>query len=131
MHNPKTNASKITRLENGDLKASVAGVSFVNDDGTSRQAAIEQTKAYLDGDSKVPVFIEKEPTNKWDKNAIKVFVEVEGKKLQVGYIAKGINVEILRVWDSIDGGIVLSAGKSSRNSLWGMYIRLISKEDSK
>lgn len=61
-----------------NVKLKVVGVTFTNEDGISRQGIISQ----LDNDSIVT--IRREPTNKFDTNAIAVFTEYG----QVGYIGK-------------------------------------------
>lgn len=65
------------KLQNITLK--VVGVTFTNEDtGTPRQQVISQCT------KDTAVFLEREPNNKYDKNAIKVMT-IMG---QVGYIGK-------------------------------------------
>lgn len=65
------------KLQNITLK--VVGVTFTNEDtGTPRQQIISQCT------KDTAVFLEREPTNKYDKNAVKV-ITLMG---QVGYIGK-------------------------------------------
>lgn len=61
-----------------NVKLKVVGVTFTNEDSTSRQSIISQ----LNNNSVVT--IRREPTNKFDTNAIAVFTEFG----QVGYIGK-------------------------------------------
>ena len=61
-----------------NVKINIVGVTFKNDDGTSRQDIIKK----LDNNS--IIFLEREPNNKYDKNAIKV-CSLLG---QIGYIGK-------------------------------------------
>ena len=61
-----------------NVKLKVVGVTFTNEDGTSRQHIIKELTA---NDN---IVIRREPTNKFDTNAIAVFTT----KGQVGYIGK-------------------------------------------
>lgn len=61
-----------------NVKLKVVGVSFTNEDGTNRQAIIEQMTANS------TVTIRREPANRYDRNAIAVHTEMG----QVGYIGK-------------------------------------------
>ena len=61
-----------------NVKLKVVGVTFTNEDGLSRQGIIATLK---DNDK---VFLRREPTNRYDTNAIAVFTEYG----QVGYIGK-------------------------------------------
>lgn len=61
-----------------NVKLKVVGVTFTNEDGLSRQGII----AALNDNDKI--FLRREPTNKYDTNAIAVFTEYG----QVGYIGK-------------------------------------------
>lgn len=62
-----------------NVKLKVVGVTFSNEDGTSRQAIIRaMTKD-------APVVLEREPHNMYDANAIAV-KSIDG---QVGYIGRG------------------------------------------
>jgi hypothetical protein len=62
-----------------NVKLKVVGVTFTNEDGTSRQSIIREIIA---DDT---ITLRREPTNKFDTNAVAVFVDGEG---QVGYIGK-------------------------------------------
>lgn len=68
------------KIKNVSLK--VVGVTFNNDDGTSRkETIIEMSKGNTDT---IDVLLVREPDNKFDPNAIKVIAN--GK--QIGYIGK-------------------------------------------
>ena len=67
------------KITNVDLK--VVGVTFTNDDGSSRKDKIIEMSQYKD---KVVIQLEREPQNQYDPNAIKVLAD--GK--QIGYIGK-------------------------------------------
>lgn len=58
-------------------KISLAGVTFRNLDGSYRQTIIRRCAKILDGHMEREVYFhaEKEPQNKYDKNAVRVFVE--------------------------------------------------------
>ena len=64
------------QIENVKLK--VVGVTFANPDGTSRQEIMSNL---VEGSS---VFLEREPNNKFDKNAVKVNTLLG----QVGYLGR-------------------------------------------
>lgn len=65
------------KLQN--IKLKVVGVTFTNEDtGAPRQSILAQL------DTSSAVFLEREPNNKFDKNAVKVMT-IYG---QVGYIGK-------------------------------------------
>lgn len=67
----------MSKLQN--IKLKVVGVTFTNEDtGTPRQSILAQL------DTSSAVFLEREPNNKFDKNAVKVMT-LHG---QVGYIGK-------------------------------------------
>ena len=61
-----------------NVKLKVVGVTFTNKDGISRQSIIKELK---ENDK---IFIRREPTNRYDTNAIMVLTEYG----QVGYIGK-------------------------------------------
>lgn len=61
-----------------NVKLKVVGVTFTNEDGTSRQGIIREL---CDHDE---ITLRREPTNRYDTNAIAVFTEIG----QVGYIGK-------------------------------------------
>lgn len=60
----------------------VAGVTFPNSDGSSRQRIIEEDVEIGD-----EIVLEKEPDNKFDENAIKILTK-NGK--QLGYVPKDV-----------------------------------------
>lgn len=62
------------------FETKVAGVTFPNPDGSSRQQSLSKCKKGM------RIILEPEPTNKYDPNAIKVIAEGVG---QIGYIPKG------------------------------------------
>ena len=67
------------KIKNVDLK--VVGVTFKNDDGSSRADKIVEMSQHKDT---VVIQLEREPQNQYDPNAIKVLAD--GK--QIGYIGK-------------------------------------------
>ena len=67
------------KITNVDLK--VVGVTFKNDDGSSRADKIIEMSQHMDT---VVIQLEREPQNRFDPNAIKVIAD--GK--QIGYIGK-------------------------------------------
>lgn len=67
------------KITNVDLK--VVGVTFTNDDGSSRKDKIIEMSQHKDT---VVIQLEREPQNPYDPNAIKVMAD--GK--QIGYIGK-------------------------------------------
>lgn len=68
------------KIQNVVLK--VVGVTFKNDDGTSRSNII--TEMAYDESSSVNLKLEREPHNQYDTNAVKVIAEGG----QIGYIGK-------------------------------------------
>ena len=62
----------------GYIAFNVVGVTFLNDDGSSRQSIISNCKR----DDEIRLV--REPENKFDKNAIAIFHKLG----QVGYVAK-------------------------------------------
>ncbi|RJG38973.1 HIRAN domain-containing protein [Motilimonas pumila] len=94
-------------------KVQVVGVSYSNNTGPSRQTCIARLKSCDD------VWLEAEPDNKYDKNAIKV-MSVHG---QLGYLPKAIAATIS---SSLLNSIVvefLSKGTSNKN-YWGCSVTL-------
>ena len=67
------------KIANVDLK--VVGVTFKNEDGSSRKDKIIEMSQYKD---KAVIQLEREPQNPYDPNAIKVLAD--GK--QIGYIGR-------------------------------------------
>lgn len=66
------------KIKNVDLK--VTGVTFKNEDGTSRGDIIREMSKNPDN----TITLEREPNNQFDANAIKVFANNK----QIGYIGK-------------------------------------------
>lgn len=62
----------------------VSGVSHSNDDGSDRQWII---KKYCKPG--MPLILQYEPENKFDPNAIAIYIEAAGKKAQIGYVPSG------------------------------------------
>lgn len=56
------------------MRTKVVGVSFINDDGSNRANIISK----MDENSKV--FLERDPYNQYDSNAVKVLVIQDGEK---------------------------------------------------
>ena len=105
-----------------NVKLKVVGVTFVNNDGVSRQSIIEKLK---DNDT---IVLRREPTNIYDTNAIAVFTE-HG---QVGYIGKDY-ASILS--PMIDAGTQLEAkvgehGKYKDNYYLNIVINEVGSKDS-
>jgi len=64
----------------------VSGVSHKNDDGIDRQEIIRQyCKAGI------PLILQKEPENKFDPNATAIYIEINFKKHQIGYVPSETN----------------------------------------
>ena len=95
----------------------IAGVSFPNPDGSSRQEIIPTLEPGQE------LTLKREPKNKFDKNAIAIYA---GKK-QVGYIpAKGA-VVLIGVKGKLTC-VVTSTGQAAGNGLWSAGIRVSWKE---
>lgn len=75
------------KLKNIELK--VVGVTFKNDDGSSRKDLI------LAMTDQSPVMLEREPNNKYDPNAIKVLTDGG----QIGYIGKDYSAILAEYMD--------------------------------
>ena len=60
----------------------VTGVTFSNEDGTSRTRIIA---SMTDNDE---IILERDPYNQYDSNAIKVCVKKDGRVQQIGFIEK-------------------------------------------
>lgn len=79
----------MSKIQNVKLK--VVGVTFTNDDtGTPRQSILAQLN------TESAVFLDREPNNKYDKNAVKVMTLLG----QVGYIGKDYAQIIAEMMDS-------------------------------
>lgn len=76
-------------MSEADYQLTVAGTGFKNSDGSSRALLI---KKFVHDD--IPVFLEREPSNEHDPNAIGVYIEVKRMvffgpyRYQIGYINK-------------------------------------------
>lgn len=66
----------------------VTGVTFTNDDGSSRRAIIEEMSE-ID-----TICLERDPYNQYDSNAVKVCVVKGGRSLQIGYLEKKLASQI-------------------------------------
>lgn len=70
------------------MRTRVTGVTFTNEDGTSRRTIIESMSEV---DS---ICLERDPFNQYDSNAVKVCVIKSGKKLQIGYLERTLAAQI-------------------------------------
>ena len=105
-----------------NVKLKVVGVTFVNEDGISRQSIIKELK------SSDEVTLRREPTNKYDTNAVAVFT----KYGQVGYIGKDYSSIIAPM---IDAGAQLEAkigetGFFKNNHYLSIIINEVGPKDS-
>lgn len=83
------------------LKTRVAGISFENKDGSSRQANARRVRK---GD---PLQLRREPENPYDAHAIAVeFVETGGTALQLGYVPRALASVLAPM---VDAGATLEA----------------------
>jgi len=73
----------------GVFHSKVRGVSHKNSDGTSRQKIIKNHCKYAQR-----VFFKREPDNPVDKNAVAIFIEHRGKRMQIGYVSEDLAEEI-------------------------------------
>ena len=62
----------------------VTGVTFSNEDGTSR------TRIIASMSENDEIILERDPYNQYDSNAVKVCVKKEGKIQQIGFIEKAL-----------------------------------------
>lgn len=87
--------------EKNGFYTKVVGVSHKNDDGSSRQQNI---KDYASENK--PVILEREPNNKYDKNAVAVYIEggflFSYGKHQIGYLDSHAAEDIAPLLDSGD-----------------------------
>lgn len=73
----------MSNIQNVDLK--VVGVTFANEDGSSRKDQILTLAERFEGrESEITIDLIREPTNQYDMNAIKVIAEQK----QIGYLGK-------------------------------------------
>ena len=70
------------------MRTKVVGVTFSNEDGSSRTRIIA---GMTESDK---VCIERDPFNQYDANAVKVCVLKNGEKKQIGFLAKEIAAEV-------------------------------------
>ena len=71
-----------------DMMTKVTGVTFNNEDGTSRTDIIAgMTKTDT-------VCLERDPYNRYDSNAVKVCVLRHGKPLQIGFLEKSLAAKL-------------------------------------
>lgn len=70
------------------MRTHVSGVTFSNEDGTSRRSIISLMS---ETDT---IVLERDPYNQYDSNAVKVCVMKNGRKLQIGYVEKKLAAEI-------------------------------------
>lgn len=66
------------------MKVKITGVTFNNEDGTSRRDIISRMTEH---DS---ICLERDPLNQYDSNAVKVCVFKDGRNQQIGYLPKDI-----------------------------------------
>lgn len=93
-------------MTTGTIHSKVAGVTAKNDNGRSRQDYI---RAFCKAG--MPLILRREPQNKFDKNAISVWIKAKAliffsSEVQIGYINAELAEELSR-W--IDNGKSLSA----------------------
>ena len=91
-------------MTTGTIHAKVAGVSFKNPDGSSRQRYI---RAYCA--ASVPLILRREPNNPRDKNTVSVWVSVRrflvfSAEVQIGHLSADLAAEIAKHIDH--GGTV-------------------------
>ena len=72
------------------MRTKVVGVTFSNPDGSSRQRIISRMS---ESDK---IYLEREPTNQYDSNAVKVLVMQDGQKKQIGYLSKDVAADVSR-----------------------------------
>ena len=87
--------------------SNVKGVTFPNQNGVSRQAVINALTKY--SYDQISLFLERDPNNLFDKNAVKVIAMVSNKgTAQIGFVAKEIAVEIaLKLDNGFEAVVVL------------------------
>ena len=64
------------------MQTKVTGVTFNNEDGTSRAKIIASMSEFDE------IILERDPYNEFDSNAVKVCVNKDGKIQQIGFIEK-------------------------------------------
>lgn len=70
------------------MNTKVVGVTFSNDDGSSRERIIANMTKFD------RVIIERDPMNQYDSNAVKVCVVKDGKNLQIGFVERNLAAQI-------------------------------------
>lgn len=100
----------------------VVGVTFKNEKyNVDRQSIIRK----LRGDEEV--ILRREPKNRFDPNAVGVFVRVDGKILQVGYLKAELAGIVADLWkqyrfnSSIEQ---IRLGNDVNNVPWGMTLKI-------
>ena len=66
----------------------VVGVTFDNEDGSSRRMIIESMSL------NDKIVLERDPYNEYDSNAVKVCVVKGGRKMQIGFLARNVAAEV-------------------------------------
>ena len=70
------------------MRTKVTGVTFSNEDGTSRASIIARMS---ESDT---ICLERDPYNEYDSNAVKVCVVKNGSKQQIGFLERGLAAEL-------------------------------------
>ena len=70
------------------MRTNVVGVTFDNEDGSSRRQIIASMS---ESDE---VCLERDPYNQYDRNAVKVCVIKNGVKKQIGYLSRDLASEL-------------------------------------
>jgi uncharacterized membrane protein YqaE (UPF0057 family) len=111
--------------KNNIITFNVAGVSYENDKGKKIQPLLRKIAKEISEENGIPVYtnkeiledyivvsefedvefgdyvsLEKEPDNKFDKNAIKVLINLGNDSLHIGYVPKSVNVRVGQLMDS-------------------------------
>ncbi|RMG98279.1 MAG: hypothetical protein D6706_07435 [Chloroflexi bacterium] len=110
-----------------EIKTKIAGVSFDNDDGSSRQEIIRRRVR-----SGQTLRLIREPGNKYDRNAIGVWVEWKRpllgmKRAQVGHIGSHISAEIAPLIDAgwtAEATVMSITGGTRRKNARGVNIKI-------
>lgn len=91
----------------------VVGVTF-----EGRQAILEKyLDEYRNTGKQRKCELVPEPDNKYDKNAVAVYIEGEHEKEKVGYIAKDLNQDLKSTFDSILEVRVQSIGRTENGNI--------------
>ena len=96
-------------------ESKVVGVSQKNEDGSDRQLIISREVEEED-----PLTLEREPSNQYDKNAIKVLSK-DGN--QIGYLNKELAEKIKQALDN-EVEVIAKASWVSGNKMLGVGIRI-------